>query len=157
MQYEWSLATPPSQDSFLKLLAKVSKRGPAWLTQAYADNVMDTLAKEETSGARAQPGWSQQREREKASLLAEVVATVEVLAAEGQTASAIADRLREQARSRQLTAIGRIGETEEFDRSMHEPGGDRQPRARQQVRVVRPGFFWSGTGEPVVVAKALVE
>ncbi|MEU8820561.1 hypothetical protein [Actinoplanes sp. NPDC048796] len=141
----------------MKLLAKVSKRGQAWLTQAYADNVMDTLAREETSGARAQLGWSQQREREKATLLAEVVATVEMLAAEGQAASAIADHLRERARSRQLTPIGRIGETEEFDRSRHDPNGDRQPRVRQQVRVLRPGFVWSGVSEPVVVAKALVE
>lgn len=62
-QYEWSPVAHPSKESFQKLLAKVSSRGQAWLTQAYADNIMDSLAKVETAGWRAQSGWSEQRER----------------------------------------------------------------------------------------------
>jgi hypothetical protein len=156
-QYEWSPTFPPSQDSFRKLLAKVSKRGQAWLTQAYADNVMDTLAKAETAGSRAQSGWSEQREREKATLLAEIVGTVEVLAADGRSGSAIVERLRDEAQAHRLTSIGRIGEAEKFSRDRHEPDTGRQPRSGQEVRVLRPGFVWTGGGRSVVVAKALVE
>jgi hypothetical protein len=156
-QYEWSSAAQPSKESFQRLLAKVNKRGQAWLTQAYADNVMDSLAKVETTGSRAQAGWSEQREREKAALLAEIVGKAEVMGAEGFSGAAIVGRLRDEAESRQLTAIGSIGETAEFNRDQHEPDRGRQPRAGQDVRVVRPGFVWTGGGHSVVVAKALVE
>jgi hypothetical protein len=82
------------------------------LTQAHADNVMDSLAKVETAGPRAQPGWSEQREREKATLLAEIVGPAEALAAEGRSGSTIADWLRDEAQRRRLTPIGRIGEAQ---------------------------------------------
>ncbi|GAA2493880.1 hypothetical protein [Winogradskya humida] len=156
-RYEWSPAAQPSKESFQKLLAKVNKRGQAWLTQAYADNVMDSLAKVETSGSRAQAGWSEQREREKASLLAEIVAKAEVMGAEGYSGQAIVDWLRDEAQSRHLMSIGRVGEVVKFDRERHEPDAGRQPRADQELRVLRPGFVWVGGGHSVVVAKALVE
>ena len=156
-QYEWSSAAQPSKESFQKLLTKVNKRGQAWLTQAYADNVMDSLAKVETTGSRAQAGWSEQREREKATLLAEIVGKAEVMGAEGRSGSAIVEQLRHEAQSRHMTSIGRIGEVVKFDRDQHEPDRGRQPRVGQEVRVLRPGFVWTGGGHPVVVAKALVE
>lgn len=155
--YEWSPIAHPSKDSLQKLLAKVSGRGQAWLTQAYADNIMDSLAKVETTGSRAQSGWSEQREREKATLLAEIVGQAGVLAAEDLSGPAIVAWLRDEAQRRGLTPIGQIGEDEAFDRDQHEPAGNRQPRPGQAVRVLRSGFFWAGGGHPVVVAKALVE
>jgi hypothetical protein len=156
-RYEWSAVAHPSKDSFQRLLAKVTSRGQAWLTQAYVDNVMDSLAKVETTGSRAQSGWSEQREREKATLLAELVGPAAVLAAEGRSGSAIVDWLREEAQRRRLTPIGQIGDADTYDRNRHEPAGDQQPRPGQEVRVLRSGFVWAGGGHPVVVAKALVE
>jgi hypothetical protein len=155
--YEWSPATHPSSDSLRELAERAGKRGHAWLVQALTDNIANTLARAETSGPRAQISWTEQREQEKATLVADLVSSVEALAADGQSVTAIVERLMEEATRHRLTPIGQIGERAEFDKDLHAPAGRGQPRAGHEVRVVRSGFEWSGTGHAIVVVKALVE
>ncbi|GAB3267076.1 hypothetical protein [Kineosporia babensis] len=158
--YEWSLSTELSHDSLEKLSALAGKRsaGRAWLVEAFTDNIADTLAQVEKSGSGAQISWSQQREREKATLLAEVVASVDALTSDGSSSASILEWLTQQARNQRLTPLGRSGEKAEFDRELHEPVGAARPRPGQAVRVVRAGYAWSGAGpERVVVVRALVE
>ncbi|GAA3281295.1 hypothetical protein Dvina_47435 [Dactylosporangium vinaceum] len=155
--YEWSPAAQPSSTSLQKLAERAGVRGHRWLIQSWIDNIADSLARAETAGPRAQIGWTEQREQEKATVLAGIVSSAEAFAAEGQTGVQIVDRLLEEAARHRLTPIGRIGERIEFDKSRHEPAGRGQPRAGGEVRVVRSGFEWSGSGHPIVVVKALVE
>ncbi|MCE0539355.1 hypothetical protein LWF15_28040 [Kineosporia rhizophila] len=158
--YEWSFTTESSHDSLEKLTVQAGKRsaGRAWLVEAFTDNISDTLALVEKSGAGAQISWSQQREREKATLLAELVASVDSLIADGGSGADILDWLTQRALDQRLTPLGRSGETVEFDRELHEPAGAARPRPGQAVRVVRAGYAWSGAGpERVVVVKAVVE
>jgi hypothetical protein len=158
--YEWSLSTEPSHDSLGKLSEQASKRsaGRSWLVEALTDNVADTLAQVEKSGAGAQISWSQQREREKATLLAELVAEVVSLASDGSSVAEILDRLAQRAQDNRLTPVGQPDEKVEYDRELHEPVGPARPRPGQAVRVARSGFAWSGGGpERVIVVKALVE
>jgi hypothetical protein len=158
--YEWSLNTEPSHHSLGKLSEQASKRsaGRLWLVKALTDNIADTLAEVEKSGPGAQISWSQQREREKATLLAELVAAVVSLASDGSSVSEILDRLAQRAQDNRLTPVGQPDEKVEYDRELHEPVGPARPRPGQAVRVTRSGFAWSGGGpERVVVVKALVE
>jgi hypothetical protein len=155
--YEWSPAAHPSSDSLRKLAEQAGKRGHAWLVHALTDNIANTLARAETTGPRAQITWTEQRDQEKATLVANLASSVEALAAQGQTTTAIVDRLMEEAGRYRLAPIGQIGERTKFDKVLHDPAGRGQPRAGQEVRVVRSGFEWSGTGHPIVVVKALVE
>ncbi|MCK9904306.1 hypothetical protein CC117_30375 [Parafrankia colletiae] len=154
--YEWSPVAHPSRVSLEALSAYAGRRGPAWLVRAYADNIADSLARAETTGPRAQIGWSEQRDQEKAALLAELVGTVDELAAEGRSAHDIVSWLAQEADRSHLTAIGHVGEQAAFDPDLHDSSGPDGHRPGQVVRVVRPGYSWSGGSRPVVVAKALV-
>ncbi len=51
--YEWSFTTESSHDSLEKLTVQAGKRsaGRAWLVEAFTDNISDTLALVEKSGA----------------------------------------------------------------------------------------------------------
>lgn len=63
-EYEWSPLSQPSLVSLQNLASQVGKRGPVWLVQAYVDNIADSLARAESTGPRAQIGWTEQREQE---------------------------------------------------------------------------------------------
>jgi hypothetical protein len=154
--YEWSLAPHPSKLSLESLSSYASRRGLAWLIQAYVDNIADSLARAETAGPRAQIGWTEQREQEKAVLMADIAGSAEMLAAGGRSAAEIVTWLAGEVSRRRLTPIGRIGEPARFNSDLHDPDGSTRPRAGQEVRIVRPGYSWSGGAQSVVVAKALV-
>ncbi|GAA3621713.1 hypothetical protein GCM10022223_43260 [Kineosporia mesophila] len=154
--YEWSFAPRPSRDSLYLLAEQAGKRGQAWLVQAYVDALADTLARAETTSSGAHGSWSDQRELEKVTLIADLVSSVAMLAAEGRSTTDIEDWLLQEADRHRLSPIGRIGEEITYDKDLHEPKGGR-PRAGDLMRVTRPGFSWIGTGHPVTVVKALVE
>lgn len=154
--YAWSPVAQPSQASLAELSARARVRAPGWLVQAHVDNIADSLARAETNGPRAQIGWTEQREQEKAALLADLVGGVELVVAEGRSAPEVVDWLLEEAARRRLQPAGRIGEQVPFDRARHEPVGGPHPRPGQEVQVVRSGFSWFGSGDEVVLVKALV-
>ncbi|WP_261574796.1 hypothetical protein [Frankia gtarii] len=155
--YEWSPAVHPAKVSLDALVAYARRRGPAWLVGAFADNVTDSLVRADTSGARSAISWTEQREQEKAVLVAGIVGYAVQLAAAGGSAPELVSWLLDEAGRRRLTPIGRAGEQTRFDGGVHDAPGQTKPHAGAEVRVVRPGFFWSGGGSPVVVAKAVVE
>ncbi len=94
---------------------------------------------------RTQSGWSEQREREKAALLAEIVRTVEVLTAEGVPGRAIVDRLRDEAQSRRLTLTGRIGNRTLCPKSAR-TGQESAVPCRAGDTKPAPGSVWTGGG-----------
>lgn len=154
--YEWSPVAHRSRDSLKELAARARVRAPGWFVQAHVDNIADSLARAETTGPRAQIGWTEQREQEKAALLADLVGGAELVVAEGHSATDVVDWLLAEAARRQLWPEGRLGERVPFDRALHEPVGTPHPRPGQEVRVVRSGFSWSGNGDDVVLVRALV-
>lgn len=93
----------------------------------------------------------------KATLLADIVSSVEALAADGRPAAELVSHLMAEADRRRLSPIGRVGDHMAFDKSLHEPADRRQPKLGQEVRIARSGFTWTGTGRSIVVVKALVE
>ncbi|WP_131803862.1 hypothetical protein [Pseudofrankia sp. BMG5.36] len=154
--YEWSLVPGPSKLSLEALSAHASRRGLTWLIQAHVDNIADSLARAETAGPQAQIGWTEQREQEKAALVADIAGSAAMLAADGRSTPEIATLLAEETSRRRLAPIGHIGEIVLFNGDLHDPNGSTSPRAGQEVRVVRPGYSWTGGARSVVVAKALV-
>jgi hypothetical protein len=155
--YEWSPVARSSQTSLAELSKKARRtRAPGWLVQAHVDNIADSLARAETTGPRAQIGWTEQREREKAVLVADLVGGSELLVAEGRSASGVVDWLLEEAARRRVRPTERVGEQVLFNRDRHDAVGTNHPRPGQEVRVVRSGFSWYGGGHEVVLAKALV-
>ncbi len=155
--YEWSPAAHPARVSLDSLVAYARRRGPAWLVGAFADNVTDDLVRADATGPRSQISWTEQREQEKAALVAGIVGYAAQLASAGGSVPELVSWLLEEAGRRRLTPIGRAGERTRFDGDLHDASGAASPRAGVDVRVVRPGFSWSGGGRPVVVARAVVE
>ncbi|MBL7496548.1 hypothetical protein I6A84_21570 [Frankia sp. CNm7] len=155
--YEWSPAAHSAKVSLDALVAYAGRRGPAWLIGAFADNVTDNLVRSAIAGPRSQISWTEQREQEKAALVAGIVGYAAQLASAGAAAPDLVSWLLDEAGRRRLTPIGRAGERTLFDGDVHEAVGASNLDAGADVRVVRPGFTWSGGGRPVVVARAVVK
>ncbi|MFI5844547.1 hypothetical protein ACIA8K_33105 [Catenuloplanes sp. NPDC051500] len=155
-KYEWRLTPGSSKRSLERLSANSLKSVPAWLTQALVESVQDSLAAEETSGDRARSSWTHQRELEKATLVADLAVSVEVMRADGATISDVADWLDGEARRKRLRVIAAPGDTVSFNPELHETDGHARVAAGAEVRVVRTGYVWHGGLGPEVLAKALV-
>lgn len=155
--YEWSPAAHPAKVSLDSLAAYARRRGPAWLVGALTDNVTDSLVRADTTGSRSQISWTEQREQEKAALVAGIVGYAAQLAEAGGSAPELVNWLLDEAGRRRLAPIGRAGERTRFDGDVHDAPGLVSPPTGADVRVVRPGFSWSGGGRPAVVARAVVE
>jgi hypothetical protein len=89
--------------------------------------------------------------------VAGIVGYAAQLASAGGSAPDLVSWLLDEAGRRRLTPIGRAGERTLFDGDVHDASGPARPHDGVDVRVVRPGFSWSGGGRPVVVARAVVE
>lgn len=128
------------------LLAKL----PPWLAQSLVQNVADALPRVGTTDA----GWAD-REFEEARLVADLAVAVDVLQARGDTIAEVVKLFTEETRRKRLWPLGRPGETVPFDPESHE-AEVHAPDPGTVVRVVRTGYVWRGSGEPIVAAKAIV-
>jgi hypothetical protein len=154
-RYEWSEEPIPSSKALRLLSTYVLKSTPGWLTSAYVQTITDSLAYAETTGASAQSTWSEERDLQKAQVLAETTAEVESLVDHGASAADVVRWLQEQAVARKLHQIVHLGDQVPFDPETHDVEGV-APRRGAQVRVVRSGYRWTLGGREDVVVRALV-
>lgn len=151
--YEWSPVTVTSEKALTELTGLALKSSRNWIVQPYVKAIKNVLAAVENSGPRARPDWTEQSTREKVTLLADVVAGADQLAAEDQKAPEIVAWLMREAQDNRLDVIGPVGATADFTAERHEGNA----RAGERVRIRRCGFIWTGTGKPIVVLKAQAE
>jgi hypothetical protein len=149
-RYEWSAKQRPARSSLDVLAGNLLAKLPAWLAQPLVQNVADALSGVGTAAA----GFAD-REFEEARLVADLAVAVEVLQARGDTIAEVVKLFAEETRRKRLWALGRPGETVPFDPESHE-AEVHQPDPGTFVRVVRSGYVWRGSGEPIVAAKAVV-
>lgn len=150
-QYEWRLEPIPSSEALRRLSSNVLKSVPSWLTNAYVTLISDSLAFAETSGSVAQSTWSDERELQKAQLLADMAAEAEIRVEQGASAADLVKWLQTEAMARHLQPTARLGERVPFAPEEHDAEGA-TPRRGATVEVLRSGFKWKhGTREDTVV------
>lgn len=153
--YEWSIEPLASGEILQRMRAHTLKSVPGWLTSAFVRTISDSLAAAETSGPRAQSTWSDQRNLEKAQVLATVAAGVEALVWKGKTAAEILEWIQDHTVERRLEPVAKVGEHVAFDPDMHDSVGG-YPRRGSNVEVVSSGYRWLGGQRPTVVVRAVV-
>ncbi len=155
-QYEWSEEPIPSSEALRRLSTYVLKSTPGWLTSAYVQTITDSLANAETTGASAQSTWTEERDLQKAQVLAEATAEAERLVNRGASAPDVVRWLQEQAGAQRLHQIVHLGDQVPFDPETQDVEGV-APRRGAQVRVVRSGYRWTLGSREDVVVRALVQ
>lgn len=149
--YEWSVEPVPSSVAVDLLASRMLASTPGWLKSALVAVVTDSLAAAETTGVTAQSSWNDQRRLEKAQVLAEAAAQLEMLLLDRKDNETVLSWLSTEVADAQLAAVAHVGERIAFDPKAHDVVG-RAPTRGATVEVVRPGYRWlGGRGEPVVV------
>jgi hypothetical protein len=150
-KYEWSPEPISSHEALNLLSTYVNKSTPTWLTGAYIQTITDSLAGAETTGPNAQSTWTEERELQKAQVLAEALSGIEAMVENGASAAEVLKWLLGEAQGKRLRQTPRIGDQVPFNPEDHDVQGSRPTRGTQ-VRVVRSGYKWIfGTREDVVV------
>jgi hypothetical protein len=148
--HEWSAEPIPSAEAVKRLADRAGRKKVSWLTDALLTVITDSLAAAETSGVTAETTWNEQRRLEKAQVLAEIAAEVEMLAWDGQDARAIVKWMRSELLDRRLEPTASPGEQVEYDPHIHHTPGI--IASGTVAEVIRPGYRWlDGAGQPVVV------
>lgn len=153
--YEWSIEPVASGEALRRMRAHTLSSVPGWLTGALVTTISDSLAAAEASGPRSQSTWGEQRELEKAQVLAKVATEFEALLSKGQTAVEVFAWIQDQAVDRELEPIATIGERVAFDPDLHDSASGAMRRG-SSAEVVRSGYRWLGADRPMVVLRAVV-